>query len=90
MNKKVNNIEDDFEWTDTEFKHSVKINSLPKTLQSKIASRKVRGAQKNPTKVSTTIRLSSEVISSFKATGSGWQTKIDLALKQWLEEHKLT
>jgi uncharacterized protein (DUF4415 family) len=90
MNKKVNANEDDFEWTDTELKRSVKINSLPKSLQSKIASRKARGPQKTPTKVSTTIRLSSEVISSFKATGSGWQTKIDLALKQWLEEHKLT
>jgi uncharacterized protein (DUF4415 family) len=90
MSKKINVDENDFEWTDTELKRSVKINSLPKTLQSKIASRKVRGPQKTPTKVPTTIRLSSEVISSFKATGSGWQTKIDLALKQWLEEHKLT
>jgi hypothetical protein len=56
MNKKINVDEDDFEWTETEFKHSVKINSLPKSLQSKIASRKVRDPQKTPIKVSTTIR----------------------------------
>jgi hypothetical protein len=49
MNKKVNANEDDFEWTDTEIKRSVKINSLPKSLQSKIASRKARGPQKTPT-----------------------------------------
>ena len=66
-----------------------KINSLPKSLQQKLASRKTRGAQTAPTKISTTIRLSSEVVESFRATGAGWQTKIDLALKQWLEEHTL-
>lgn len=90
MNKKIKSNQDDFEWTEAELKNSVNINSLPKTLQSKIASRKARGAQKTPTKVPTTIRLSRDVIASFKATGSGWQTKIDLALKQWLEEHKPT
>jgi len=36
------------------------------------------------TKVSTTIRLSPEVIETFKASGRGWQTRIDLALKDWL------
>jgi hypothetical protein len=56
MNKKVDIYKDDFEWTETELKHSVKINSLPKSLQSKIASRKARGPQKTPTKVPTTIR----------------------------------
>jgi len=33
------------------------------------------------TKVSTTIRLSPEVIENFKAAGDGWQKRIDLALK---------
>jgi uncharacterized protein (DUF4415 family) len=42
-----------------------------------------------PTKVSTTISLSSEVIDAFKVTGAGWQTRIDLALKEWLKEHEL-
>jgi len=43
-----------------------------------------RGPQRAPTKVSTTIRLSPEVIAHFKATGKGWQSRIDDALKQWL------
>jgi len=90
MNRKIKNDKDDFEWTETELKASKKINSLPKSLQLKLAARKTRGPQTSPTKVSTTIRLSSDVIASFKATGSGWQTKIDHALKQWLEEHTLT
>ena len=62
---------------------------LYSTLQQKIASRKTRGPQISPTKISTIIRLSSEVLESFKATGAGWQSKIDLALKQWLEDHTL-
>ena len=89
MNKKTKNDLDDFEWTAAEIKASKKINSLPKSLQAKLATRKSRGPQIAPTKIPTTSRLSSDVIESFKATGAGWQTKIDLALKQWLEEHTL-
>jgi uncharacterized protein (DUF4415 family) len=89
MNKKIKKDLEDFEWTAAELKTSKKINSLPKSLQQKITSRKNRGAQVAPTKISTTIRLSSEVVQSFKATGAGWQSKIDLALKEWLEEHTL-
>ena len=35
-------------------------------------------------KVSTTIRLSPEVIDYFKAGGRGWQTRIDQALRDWI------
>lgn len=48
---------------------------------------KPRGPQKGPTKVPTTIRLSPEVMEAFKATGAGWQTRIDAALKDWLKTH---
>ncbi|MBS0467855.1 MAG: BrnA antitoxin family protein [Proteobacteria bacterium] len=48
---------------------------------------KARGPQKAPTKQATTIRLSPEVMEAFKATGAGWQTRIDAALKDWLRTH---
>lgn len=51
-------------------------------------SRGDRGPQKAPTKVATTIRLSPEVSEAFRATGRGWQTRIDEALKDWLRTHK--
>ena len=35
-------------------------------------------------KVSTTIRLSQDVIDHFKADGRGWQTRIDQALREWI------
>lgn len=48
----------------------------------------VRGPQKRPTKVATTLRLSPEVMEAFRASGPGWQTRIDAALKDWLRTHK--
>lgn len=37
------------------------------------------------TKISTTIRFDAEVLSAFKATGDGWQTRMNDALKEWLK-----
>lgn len=37
-------------------------------------------------KVSTTIRLSRDVIDHFKADGRGWQTRIDEALRDWIKK----
>ena len=58
---------------------------LPATLLAKL---KVRGPQKTPTKERITIRLSPEVVQRFRATGDGWQTRVDAALKDWLKSHK--
>jgi uncharacterized protein (DUF4415 family) len=33
------------------------------------------------------LRYSPEVIDAFRATGKGWQTRMDEALKDWLREH---
>jgi uncharacterized protein (DUF4415 family) len=48
---------------------------------------KARGPQKAPTKERITIRLSPEVLARFRATGEGWQTRVDVALKDWLHTH---
>jgi uncharacterized protein (DUF4415 family) len=37
-------------------------------------------------KVAISIRLSEDVLTRFKATGPGWQSRIDAALKEWLDE----
>lgn len=39
------------------------------------------------TKERITIRLSRDVVGRFRATGSGWQTRVDAALKDWLRRH---
>ena len=39
------------------------------------------------TKERISIRLSPGVLAAFKATGKGWQTRIDAVLKEWLKGH---
>ena len=89
MKKKLNPemVDDENpEWTAAMLSESVRFHALPDSLRSKLA-RSPRGPQKAPTKVSTTIRLSPEVIAAFKSAGDGWQTRIDSALKDWLRTH---
>jgi uncharacterized protein (DUF4415 family) len=38
-------------------------------------------------KVSTTIRFDADVLAGFRAGGAGWQSRINAALRQWLDEH---
>ena len=63
------------------------VTSLSAGLQQKLG---VRGAQKSPTKERVTIRLSRDVVERFRATGDGWQTRVDAALQDWLKKHKLS
>jgi len=44
--------------------------------------RKVRGAQKTPTKERITIRLSRDVVSRFRESGDGWQRRVAKALRE--------
>ena len=47
-----------------------------------------RGRPKAPsTKQALTVRYDTEVIEAFKATGKGWQTRMNDALKDWLQTH---
>lgn len=43
-----------------------------------------RGKQKTPTKERISIRLSHDVVETFRATGEGWQTRIDDALREYV------
>lgn len=53
----------------------------------RLRGRPIGSVSRSPKKL-TTIRLSAEVIEQFRASGAGWQTKIDLALKDWLLTHR--
>lgn len=47
-----------------------------------------RGRPKSErTKIATTIRFDEDVLVAFKATGRGWQTRMNDALREWLKEH---
>ena len=64
---------------------------LPTALLNGLATvrkrRGERGAQKAPTKVPTTIRFDADVLAALKASGRGWQTRVNEAVKDWLKIH---
>ena len=37
-------------------------------------------------KVALTVRYDAEVVEAFKATGKGWQGRMDAALKEWIAQ----
>lgn len=39
------------------------------------------------TKTQVTLRLDVDVVQKFKASGDGWQTRINEALKSWVQTH---
>lgn len=46
-----------------------------------LAAMRRRGAQKAPTKAQTTLRLDADVLEHFRATGRGWQSRMNDALR---------
>ncbi len=74
------------ELTTADFKAAQPFSTLPAALQEKLVG--LRGRPKAAvTKERITIRLSREVVEPFRATGDGWQTRLDAALKDWLKDH---
>lgn len=59
----------------------------PETLQKLVGMRGMRGPQKSPTKVATTIRFDADILSQLKASGKGWQTRVNDAVREWLKTH---
>ncbi len=57
---------------------------LPPELVEVIRNRRrgERGPQKTPTKQQVTLRLDRDVLQRFRATGAGWQGRINEALKK--------
>jgi uncharacterized protein (DUF4415 family) len=49
--------------------------------------RRTRGKNKRPVKEQVAVRYSPEVLAAFKATGRGWQTRMNAALADWLKGH---
>lgn len=52
-----------------------------------IGRAKTRGPNTRPIKEQVTVRYSPEVLTAFRATGTGWQTRMNDALKDWLRTH---
>lgn len=71
---------DNPEWTNDDFRRAHPAIELPGGALAAFPWK--RGRQVAPRKVRTAIRLSQDVLDYFKATGPGWQSRIDEALKK--------
>ena len=48
-----------------------------------------RGPQQTPTKQLVSVRYSPEVLQYFKASGAGWQTRMNEALREWVNKRSM-
>lgn len=82
MSRKIIFDDDNPEWTEQDFRDARPAHEIlpPEILAAFPKTR--RGPQKADRKVPVSIRLSPDVVAHFKATGPGWQRRIDEALRQ--------
>lgn len=73
--------DDNPEWTEQDFANARPPEEiLPPEILAQFKN--TRGPQKTPTKVPVSIRLSADVVEHYKATGPGWQSRIDETLRK--------
>jgi uncharacterized protein (DUF4415 family) len=77
------------ELTAEDFKRFVPFSALPVEEQEKLRSLKQRrGPQQAAPKELISIRLSQDVVSQLRASGRGWQSRVDEHLREWLKKPK--
>lgn len=71
---------DNPEWTEDDFRRARPMSeAFPDIVE---ALRRARGPQKAPTKQLISLRLDRDVIARFRATGPGWQGRMNDALRE--------
>lgn len=61
----------------------------PKQLKEMVPLRTLRGRPKSDNKkLLVSVRYSPEVVAYFKSTGAGWQSRMDEALREYIEQHR--
>lgn len=60
----------------------------PETIMARRRGRPV-GTSKPNAKVQTAIRFDADVLAALKATGKGWQTRVNDAMREWIRSHPM-
>lgn len=76
----VQAVSDTPEITAEQFAQAKPFNDVFPVLAEKM--RRARGPQKAPTKIAVQLRLDRDVVERFRASGKGWQSRINEILKQ--------
>lgn len=86
-------IDDDVpEATEEWFRHARRASEvLPGLLGERAAQELLKPKRGRPFSASpkehVNIRLDPDILDAFKSTGSGWQTRLNAALRDWLRTH---
>lgn len=67
-------------WTRRDFERAIPEDAWPEAVRA--AFPRTRGPQKAPRKVAVSLRLSPDVVAHYRATGPGWQARMDEALRK--------
>ncbi len=71
------------EWTDEDWQRArPAVEAVPHIVER---HRRARGKQKAPTKEKVTLRLDAGVVAYFRASGRGWQTRMNEALRRVID-----
>lgn len=62
-------------------------DSLPLTDEQLAQFKRKRGRPVGSCKVPVSLRIDADVLDAFKSGGDGWQTRINAALKDWVQHH---
>ncbi len=84
-------VSDNPEWTRQDFAKAKPAREvLPPAFFEALEKRRQgqRGPQKTPTKALVSLRLDQDVLAHFRATGPGWQSRINAALRKTLARAK--
>ena len=73
---------DNPEWTDADFARAVGPESLPPEVLAAFPKTRIRGPQRSPTKRPVSLRVDADVLERYRATGPGWQGRMNDALRK--------
>jgi uncharacterized protein (DUF4415 family) len=93
MKRKYSDKPDDEnpEWTREDFRRARPVlEAAPQVVEAMLRYRGQRGPQKTPTKELISLRVDRDVVAAFRASGPGWQGRVNEALRAYAKRRGLT
>jgi uncharacterized protein (DUF4415 family) len=86
--------EENPEWTREDFQNARPAREvLPEIFGKEVADELLNRKPGRPlgsgVKESQTVRFDRDILTAFKASGKGWQTRMNEALREWLKDHPM-
>jgi uncharacterized protein (DUF4415 family) len=85
INRGISEDSDNPEWTGANFVNARPASEVAPEIVADYR-RRMRGPQKAPTKKMVALRLDHDVVERLRASGAGWQTRVNEALRAFLDQ----